>query len=116
VGIVETPRQELIVITLLSPNLRIVATPAQIERAQEALLRYCTGTYSQDDGATTFQGNSLSYIVMALRDEGFRVPSNHSDQREFFAALGFKIVRARGERVYAGGKRGFGVPCDCVTI
>lgn len=73
-------------------------------------------TYSTDSGKTFIKGQSLSHVIMMLRDNGLRVPAHLGPQENLLNELGFKLVRARGQRLYAGGKTGLGVECECVTV
>lgn len=93
-----------------------VMSDRDVEIYTDVVLKVLVSNYTTDDGATTFQGQSLSHVVSELRYARCKVPSNLTDQHNLLEALGFKIVKARGERWYRGGKRGFGNRCDCVTV
>lgn len=93
-----------------------VLSKAVADRMTTKVLDTLTDTYTTDDGATTFQGQSLSHVIAEVRYAGFVVPGRGSGLSDIFEALGFRIVRARGRRIYHGGKYGYGVECDCVTV
>lgn len=104
-------------------DYRVSAKMAEVYT--DAILEALNGTYSTDNGETTFQGQSLSYVVDMVRQSmpgprrnpnGLVLPGLSVDQITLFRALGFKVVKARGKRIYKGGKFGFGVRCDCVTL
>lgn len=96
-------------------NYRI---PARLVKSYEdAILTNLTGTYTVDDGETTFQGNTFGSIVSELRwRHKLKIPGLRCDQESMFKALGFEIRRARGRRWYRGGKLGWGQEAEVVTL
>ena len=66
-------------------------------RLQDAILSHLTARYRTDKGEE-IQGNSISYLSQALRDDGWRGVSNLNDLESTCERLGFKIVRAQTYR------------------
>jgi len=80
----------------------------------DAILNYLNGDYTLSTGERV-QGNSLSFVMQSLRYDGWRLPGQMDFENEI-EKLGFRIVRGRGMRWYAGGKQNLGVPCNVVTL
>lgn len=54
------------------------------------------GKFSSDDGATWFEGESLSHLIACLRDMGWtRIGNAYDFEYHTLRKLGFKCVQAR---------------------
>jgi hypothetical protein len=83
-------------------------------KLEGAVLEHLNGKYTLESGEVV-DGQSYSHLTSCLRYDGWKLPPYQLFVAEL-ETLGFRIARGRGERYYAGGKRGLGVTCDVVTI
>ena len=85
-----------------------------VEAYKKAIDRALESRRAEVEGEITF-GESLSGVVSALRDAGFKVPGKWTDQDGLLKALGYRIVKGKVGKWTKGGYQ-YCSPADIVTI